>query len=82
MPAPKGKLIFTPPVDISDNVSIQRRGRYLVVWNKAGHRPKRIAPLKQIKNRLFETEKGIIIEERFYIVEGWKPYEEVSKEKS
>lgn len=70
------KLIFTPPVDISNNISIQRRGRYLVVWNKAGFRPRRKRPLKQIRNRLFETNKGNIIEERFYIVEGWKSYNE------
>lgn len=80
--ATKKKLIFTPPINISDKVTIQRRGRYLVVWNKVGYRPKRKGQLKQIKNRLFETSKGKIIEERFYVVEGWEPYEEVSKEKS
>lgn len=69
------KLIFTPPVDVSSNITIQRRGRYLVVWNTAGHRPRRKGPLKRIKTRVFETNKGNIIEERFYIVEGWKPYE-------
>lgn len=79
--ATKKKLIFTPPVKVSDKITIQRRGRYLAVWNEVGFRPKRKRMLKQIKNRVFTTDKGII-EERYYIVEGWEPYEEVSKEKS
>lgn len=80
--AGRKKLIFTPPVTISDKITIQRRGRYLVVWNEEGYKPKLKVSLPRIKTRLFEHSNGKILEERLYIIKSWEPYEEVTKEKS